>query len=128
MTDHKISVGISDKGEVLMAVGGKSYAMPWQKADELARALIIGARSAEEYCKANQIIYDNAILQRSGGLPGVGLSDHPKIKDETVKTALHDRNLRRYLPAHKNANGIGDIQTRGAVGAPALHKHPPKAN
>ena len=80
------------------------------------------ARESEEYQKANQIIYDNALLQRAG-IP-VGLSDHPKIKEESVKEALYNRDLRRWLPSIRKTvdSGIGAIQARGVVGAPRLTK------
>ena len=129
MSEHhgKLRVTHTENGRVIFIFNGKVVfggAMPWEQADEIARHATRAARLAEEICKANQIIMDNALLQRSGALPGIGLSDHPKIKDETIKEALHNRDLRRYLPPQKKSvgNGIGGIKSRGAVGAPSLTK------
>jgi len=111
-----------ENGKVIFVFNGKGYSMPWEKADDLSRAAATMARQAEEYCKANQIIADNALMQRSG-FP-MGLSDNPIIQDETIKEALGSKYLRRVLPwRDKNtSSGIGGIKTRGAVGAPTLSK------
>lgn len=116
---------LAANGRIIMAGADPVMDMPWQKADEFAAALTRMARRGEEYCKANQIIADNALLQRSGA--SFGLSDRADINSETVKEALHNRALRRLLPwREKNvAQGIESIRTRGAVGAPALTKHKP---
>ena len=50
MSEGKIQVRW-DAGEVHLSI--PDGAVPWQIADELARALTIAARKAEEYCKAN---------------------------------------------------------------------------
>ncbi len=132
MADYKLSVNISDNGSVVLVTdqtipAKKGVDMPWEIADQLARALTVMARRAEEYCKANAIIMDNALLQRCGA--NIGLSDHPKIKDETVKEALHNRELRRARPwRDKNvAAAIEGIRSRGVVGAPSLSKSPATA-
>ena len=125
MSVHNVQVR-AEGAEVVLILDGKGMRMPWQKADEISTALRRKARLAEEVEMATQVIADNALLQRSGAIPGLGLSDHPAIRDETVKEALYGRDLRRHLPAHDKqvANGIGGIQTRGAVGAPTLGKVP----
>ncbi len=130
MTDdlNNISTGLTDNGLVALVFNKKvdNLIMPWQKADELIRALSHWARKAEEIAKANQIIADNALMQRSGAVPGVGLSDHPKICDETIKSALNDRNLRRWFPWRRPrvVDAIEAIQSEGVVGAPRLTQTP----
>ena len=63
---------------VILLVNGKRAAdLPWQKADELARALSAQARKCEEAEKAEAIIADQAILTRLG-FP-VGLSNDADI-------------------------------------------------
>lgn len=102
-----------DNGDVVLVLNGdKGLKMPWEVADKIARGLKIKAREAEEYCKANRIIADNALLLRSGA--PVGLSNHPKILEETVKEAVHNRELRRALP--------GGVKSECIVGTPTLTK------
>ena len=125
MSEHKLRVSHTENGRVIFVFDGKVVfggGVPWEQADLIARQATRAARLAEEICKANRIIMDNALLQRSG-FP-IGLSDHPKIKDETIKEALHNRDLRRYLPYQKKnvGNGIGNIKSRGVVGTPSLTK------
>lgn len=119
MSEHNIKIR-HEEGYVVFSLDGKGYKIPWQVADRISRVFAQKARLAEEAYKANQIIMDNALMQRSG-FP-VGLSNHPKIKDETIKEALHNRNLRRALPRHKNSAGVEGIKSRGAVGSPTLRK------
>jgi len=121
MTQHRVQC-FKDGHEVVLVIDGKSTVFPWELADIVASSLTANARKAEEYCKVNQIIADNALMQRAG-FP-LGLSDHPVIKDETIKEALYDRTLRRHLPSTRKdvANGLGNIQSKGVVGAPVLTK------
>ena len=125
MSDKRFNLRLelAANGRIIMTGADPAMDMPWEKADEFAHALTQMARRAEEYCKANQIIADNALLQRSGA--PIGLSDDPLIKSETIKTALYDRTLRKLMPwrNRKVAAGLGNIQERGVVGAPALTKH-----
>ena len=112
-------------GRIVMAGADPVMDMTWQKADELAAALTRMARRGEEYEKANQIIADNALLQRSGA--NFGLSDRPDINGETIKEALYNKTLRRLMPwRQKNvSHGIEAIRSRGVVGSPALTKQKP---
>ena len=125
MDDNKLNISHDGNGKVLYQYNGKVIfggKVPWETADLIAKQSTRAARKAEEICKANRIIMDNALLQRSG-FP-IGLSDHPAIKDETIKEALYNRDLRRYLKPHKPsvASGIGNIKSRGVVGCPSLIK------
>lgn len=99
---------------VLLIVDGRAVAeMPWRKADELAVAIRSKARAAEEQEKALEVARDNAILLRAG--VRIGLSDDPRIREETGKIAAWDRNLRRYMP--------GGIRSQELVGTPAVINH-----
>lgn len=122
MSDDQFFRTRHENGKVIVIFNGKGIPVPWEVADQIARAITSKARIAEEYCKANRIIADNALLARSGVLPGVGLSSHPVIQDETIKAALHDRDLRRRLPYQQNADSIGAIKSRGVVGTPSISK------
>ena len=128
MDDNKLNIFHGGNGKVIYVYNGKNLfngKVPWEVADKIAQQSTRAARLAEEFCKVNQVIMDNALLARSGVLPGIGLSDHPKIKEESIKEALHNRDLRRYLPYQKPnvGNGLGDIKSRGVVGAPSFTKH-----
>lgn len=88
--------------------------LPWQAADELARAISGKSRRAEEHAKAEAIARDQAILMRAGAR--VGLSSDPKIQDEAGKLAAWDSDLRRYMP--------GGVRTQEVLGEPAVITHP----
>lgn len=125
MSKDQLRIWHDGNGKVLYTFRGKvvfDSPVPWQVADLIARNSTRAARAAEEHCKANQIIYDNALLHRSGKIPFLGLSNDPKIKDETAKEALHNRELRRALPYQKNSDGIGNIRSKGVVGTPMISK------
>lgn len=96
--------------------------LPWDAALEIAKAMIIQARKAEEIAKAEAIAYDQAILTRLG-IP-IGLTSHPIILKEAKKEAAWNTNLRRYIPSGK-AKGI---KSQSVVGSPTLIMHPPVKN
>ncbi len=84
-------------GDVLVLHNGQLlFTMPWKFASRLWSALVTKAREADEIAHADQIAYDGAILLRTGS--PFGFTNHPKIQEEIVKEAVHNRNLRRYLP------------------------------
>jgi len=116
---ERIQIAHDGNGKVILAINGKVTVLPIDVAERVARGLVRKAREAEELVQANRIIMDNALMQRAGA--NIGLSDHPKIKEESIKEALYNRDLRRYLP---KGSGMGDIKTRGVVGAPSLFKRP----
>lgn len=115
MSVHNLKIR-HENGKVLFVIDGKGYRIPWEYADVLSRGFTMAARKAEEYCRANAIIMDNALMQRAG-LP-IGLSDHPVIKQESIKEALHNRRLR----TSGAKAGIESIKSRGVVGSPSLLK------
>jgi hypothetical protein len=109
VTSHHVTIG-NDGARVLLTVDGKTVSIPWEHADEIARALTSKARSAEEEQNALGIAADNAVLLRVG-VP-VGLSNRPDILHESAKIAQYDSKLRRYLP--------GGIQSTSLVGTPSV--------
>ena len=108
---------LQDGTKVLLLLDGRLIAeIPWKHADEVARAIIIAARKAEEWDKALDIAKDNAVLLRAG-VP-LGLSNHPDILGESVKIARDDRELRLAMP--------GGIKAQSVVGTPTLTQSAPK--
>src|SRR3972149_5499635 len=82
---------------VYLLVSGQAIAdIPWDAALELAKAIFIQAKKAEELAKALDIVQDQAILIRSG-FP-VSLTANPDINAEALKEAQTNRDLRRYIP------------------------------
>lgn len=121
---ERIQIAHDGNGKVILTINGRATILPVDVADRVARGLTRKAREAEELIQVNRIIMDNALMQRAGA--NIGLSDNPKIKDESIKEALYNRDLRRYLSRDRKdvQRGMGDIQTRGVVGAPSLVKRP----
>lgn len=106
-----------DGNRVLLAADGKFItSMPWEKALEVAAALVRLAREAEENEKALAIAQDGAILLRAGA--PFGLTNNPKIQAEVKKLAEHDTKLRRYMPA--------GVKGKGIVGTPTIINHSQK--
>lgn len=102
---------------VLLLSGGILIAeMPWQAADQLARALTAKARQVEELQKAEAIAFDQAILMRAG-VP-FGLTNHRAILREAAKEAAWNTKLRRYMP--------GGVKSQEMFGTPAIICHKPK--
>jgi hypothetical protein len=102
--------------KVLIDFNGKVELMPWDAAKDFARGLLMQALKAEEFAKAEGIIYDNAILLRAG-FP-VGLSDDPLIRRETAIEAQHDASLRRYMP--------GGVLGKSLPGTPTIVRKEPQ--
>ena len=100
-----------DAGRVLLEVDGKLIAdMDWQAALNLSALIRSAGKEAEEYCHANRIIGDQALLQRLG--VNMGLTSNPAILAEAGKEAAHNRDLRRYLP--------GGVRSQEQFGRPVL--------
>lgn len=88
--------------------------MPWNAAIDVAHEIIAKARAAEEIAKANNIIFDNALLIRSGA--PFGLSNNPDIMKESANEAAWNTTLRR--------SNLGGLKSEGIVGAPTVrHAH-----
>jgi hypothetical protein len=82
--------------------------------------LLTGAqRLAEEWAHAEQVAADAGLLLRTGA--PIGLTDHPKIQEESIKVARDDRTLRRALP--------GGVKSTVVLGAPRIfHDQRPAAD
>lgn len=105
-------VRIRNEGpEVLVIVDGAlSIQAPWNVALDIAHELIAKAKLAEEFAKANDIIFDNALLARMGA--PIGLSNNKDIIAETAKEAAWNTTLRR--------SNIGGLKSDGIAGAPTV--------
>jgi hypothetical protein len=108
-----------DGSRVLLIQNGATLLdMPWQGALDLANALKIQGRRAEQNSKIAQVISDQALLIRKG-VP-IALSPFSDVIKEAGNEAAHDRTLRRACP--------GGIAPMSKVGFPALRdlaKRPP---
>jgi hypothetical protein len=105
-----------EAGKVLVISGGKLlFDMPPAYARKLWTATVAQARLAEEEAKADALVMDQAIVMRAGA--PFGLTDNPKIQAEAVKEAVHNRNLRRFMP--------GGVRATRILGAPVVRM--PKA-
>lgn len=104
---------------MLLHQGRCLCSMPWQAALDLAHAIRMQARRAEELDRAPAIIHDQAIVTRLG--LRFGLTAHPTLLREACKEAAWNRDLRRYIPSGK-ARGL---DRQSVVGAPRLIQTPP---
>jgi hypothetical protein len=112
-----------DGTRVMLVYQGRCLcSMPWQAALDLAHAIRIQAKRAEELDRAPAIIHDQAIVTRLG--LRFGLTSHPALLREACRQAAWDRNLRRYIPSGK-ARGL---DRQSVVGAPSLIQTPPSRN
>ena len=109
------SVDVRQEGErVLVIENGRTILdLPWDAAQALARAILAQANRAEEVAKAEQVVFDNAILLRAG-VP-VGLTSNPVLLGQSVREAQSNSKLRRYMP--------GGIKSKEAFGTPRIIRH-----
>lgn len=70
--------------------------MPWDAAVDVAMAILQQARLVEEIEKREEIIRDQAILNRVG--LQIGLLNNSYLQQEAMKEAQYNSELRRYLP------------------------------
>lgn len=115
MATTQIKLGV-DGDRVILEFEGKVLRLPWEAADEIAKALIVKARVVEEQIKALGIAKDDAILLRLGA--PLGLSNNPDIRAEAEQLAQQDPQLRRYLP--------GGVRSKEHFGTPTLIRHAPR--
>ena len=103
----------TEGAEVILIADGKAVlAAPWNAALDIAHELVAAARRAEEYAKAENIIFDNALLIRSGA--PFGLSNNRDIVAESIKEAAHNTTLRRHM--------LGGIKSTAILGTPEVRK------
>lgn len=125
MSNHDTKIGscrIAQNGPlVILYINGKAHEMTWEAAQIIAQGLYEKAKAAEEYAKAEDIIFDQAIMYRSGA--PFALSDNAKIQDEAKKEAVYNRELRRsnLKLAEQPAGGI---PSQEQVGVPTVSHVP----
>lgn len=114
-------VFVRDEGHrVLVIENGKTLIdLPWDGALALARAIAVKARKAEEVAKAEQVIFEQAILTRSGA--PFGLTNTPHLLKAAANEAAWNSQLRRYI----RGRAAGGIESRAIVGTPTIISHPP---
>jgi hypothetical protein len=104
--------------KVLILLGdGKYLLMPWEAAREFGKTLLAKAALAEEHAKHEQIVFDQALLQRKG--LRFGLTSNPTLQRLAGHAAFWHRTLRRAIPSP----GIGSQEQ---FGAPTLINQPPR--
>ena len=101
-----------DGPHVELIIEGRSLRMPWNVALDLSKALNRKARDAEEIAKAESIIFDSALLIRTGA--PLGFTDNPDIQKEAAKEAVNNSDLRKYLP--------GGVKATEQFGRPNIHQ------
>jgi predicted ATPase len=101
---------------VIVIFEGKAAVMPWEAADELARAITQKARQAEEVAKAEHIALDQALLLRAGAT--IGLSNNRWIRRLAGIEAAHNPMLRRFMP--------GGVKSQEMFGTPTVRKGNPR--
>ena len=99
---------------ILLGDGRAVFDLPWKAALDLARALHIQGKKAEEEARATRIIMDQAILMRAGA--PISLTGRADILHEAGKEAAWNSNLRRYMP---------NKMRKGVVGKPNVIKEKP---
>lgn len=111
------ALAVRQEGARVLVLGNGALLvdLPWRVAASLWAAVTTKAREAEELDSADAIARDGAILFRSGA--PFGLTSNPAIQDEIVKAAVHDRDLRRFMP--------DGVKSTVILGAPAVRQHQP---
>lgn len=110
---QRIRIG-QDGPNVIISFDGKPIEMPWNAALDVSKALTIKARAAEEIAKAEGIIFDQALLVRTGA--PLGFTDNPDIQKEAAKEAGWNSKLRRFIPGGVHRRS----QERGQLGSPTI--------
>jgi len=121
ITGQISTLQIRQEGQrVIVISNGKAILdLPWDAALAVAQAIRVKARLAEEQAKAEQIVFDQALLTRLG-LP-LGLTGNRAIQREAQKEAAWNSDLRRYI-RHNRMGGMG---SQTALGAPAIIRRDP---
>lgn len=115
---HTTTVDVRhEEGRVLVIHNGVLlWDMPYQAALDVARAIHVKAKQAEEHVKALEIIADEAVLIRAG-VP-LSLTANKTIWNEAKHMAETDSALRRYIPTH-------GIRSGERFGVPTIIQSPP---
>lgn len=88
--------------------------LPNAIAQEFCNSIIANARLIEQDESAADLAFDQALLIRSGALPGIGLTDSPDIQDMAAQEAAWNTTLRKALP--------GGIKQQVQYGTPSVKK------
>jgi hypothetical protein len=100
---------------VLIEVRGNTFIqLPNAVAQELCNSIIGNARLIEQDESAADLAFDQALLIRSGALPGIGLTDNKDIQELAAQEAAHNTMLRRVLP--------GSIKQQIQYGTPSVKR------
>lgn len=105
-----------DGPNVLLIIDGRATELPWNAALDVANALREKAKAAEEIAKVEGVIFDQALLVRTGA--PLGFSSHPDIQAEAAREAVGNRDLRRYIP--------GGVQSTEQMGRPGVYHGRPE--
>lgn len=107
------NVRIHQEGpEIHLIIDGRALRMPWNVALDLSRALMKKARAAEEIAKVEGLIFDQALLIRTGA--PLGFTDNPDIQKEAAKEAGWNSRLRRFIP--------GGVKATEQFGKPNVYR------
>lgn len=115
---------VRQEGErvLLLHNGRLLFSLPWAAALDLARALFVQGKRAEEEANAARIVIDQAILTRAG-FP-IGLSNRQDILAEAAKEAAWNSDLRRYMRGPQAAG----IANQTVFGTPTISTRPARRN
>lgn len=103
--------------EVVMLFNGRRIcSLPWGHALQVARALTIQARRAEEVEKHEQVSFDHGLMLRTGA--PFGIAFNRTIRQIGEHKAAWHRSLRRYLP--------GGVKSQEKLGTPIVTHSKPK--
>lgn len=115
MDDVKFFIARQEGSRVLLIFNGKLVAtLPWQAAKDVAKAIHMQSKAAEEFDKALTVIGDEAFLIRTGA--PFSLTSNPKIRQEAFKESQY----LNQLPAPPL------IPSSECVGTPTIIGHPGK--
>ena len=112
--EHKmLSLRPYEEGVDMLLNGNLVCRFPHKLVNVFWSAFVTVTRLAEEHDKAEEIVYDNAIMKRSPFQLPFGLSDNKDIKKETLKEAQWNTKLRKYIP-------LPGIKSGEILGTPTL--------
>jgi hypothetical protein len=114
-----MDVRVLDDGHVDVLLQGALWiSASAADARRIGESILQVSGMVEEEQDSERIIYEQALLTRTGALPGLGLSDNPKINAAARVEAAHNRDLRRYVPT---PNYVGEF----VAGLPTLRQYSP---
>jgi hypothetical protein len=112
----KLSVRQSGTEVVLLFNGRRVCSLPWGHALQVAQALTVQARRAEELEKHERVAFDHGLMLRTGA--PFGLAFNARVRQLGEHAAVWNGKLRRYLP--------GGVKSKEKVGTPAVRHAKPE--